>query len=688
MFRMNLPLALIALLGLALPAIAAEPNAQCGAELNYEDADIRAVVDDIAIRTGRTFLLDPRVQGRVTVKSPPDGGLCPDEAWELFQAMLRVNGFVATPLGANKYKIVPIQEAPRSAGPVGAAERGDLVTQIVRLRYIDSREAAANLSQLVNEKGIVAPVRSGNALILVDTAENVARLRKVLDQLDRDTTVYKTIPLQNASAAEVARVVSGLAQQMTNENGGQSSNVSVVPLEASNSILIRAEPSVISRLTGVISQLDEIGGSKSDLSVVFLNHANAEQLAPLLRQIVNSQGGDATGGDAGGGASGATPPAPVSASVGKGRAMIAFDKATNAIIINGDADIQRTLHNVIAQLDIRRPQVLIEAIIVEVSDTTARELGLQYFFTGTKGSTVPFVTTNFQRASPNVLALAGPTLLQTGNLPSNVSSSFGSDLTKAALDALLGINGFGLGGAGQIGDGTVFSAILTAIKQDDTSNVLSTPSVVTLDNQEASLSVGQEIPITTGEAVGDNFQNAFRTVSREQVGTILKVTPQINEGGTVTLKITQETSSVAGQIIQSSTDLITNKREISTTALVDDGDILVIGGLVDDTVQHSEDKVPVLGDIPVAGRLFKHTAHSRTRRNLMVFIRPTILRDEDTARAATTKKLDYLRAKELLSTGRSKSDIDRLIDQVTGTSTGASVKQPSSSGTGSGAGDE
>ena len=212
------------------------------------------------------------------------------------------------------------------------------------------------------------------------------------------------------------------------------------------------------------------------------------------------------------------------------------------------------------------------------------------------------------------------------------------------------------------------------MKQDSTSNVLSTPSIVTLDNQEASLSVGQEIPITTGEAVGDNFANAFRTVSREEVGVILTVTPQINEGGTVTMKITQEISSVAGQIISSSTDLITNKREISTTALVDDGDILVIGGLIDEQTFNTQDKVPLLGDIPIAGNLFKSSARSKERRNLMVFIRPTILRDRETGLAATQKKIDYLQAREMLNRGAPQSDLERLIDQATG------VNRPSPSG--------
>ena len=658
MRRARLKSTISAIAGLAALMQAGVSLAQddsCGAELNYDDADIRAVVDEIAVRTGRTFLLDPRVTGRVTVKSPPNSRLCADEAWELFQAMLRVNGYAATPIGAMRYKIVPVQEAPRAAGPVGEGVGGDLVTEIVRLRYVDAREAAANLSQIINERGVAAPVRTGNAIILVDTADNVVRLKEVLARIDQDTTVYRTIPLNNAAASDVARVVSGLAQEMSEEGGVKTGQVSVVPVEASNSILIRAEPAMINRLSSVIAELDRIGEAKSDLSVVFLSHANAEELTPLLKEIANSQNGGASAASGDG----------QNYSTGRQRAAISFHKPTNSIIISGDADIQRTLQNVISKLDIRRKQVQVEAIIVEVSDKTARELGLQYFLSGTEGSSVPFAATNFKSAQTNILSAAGAALLdgQDGAIDGDVLDS---DVGKAALSSLLGLNGLALGGGGKTAGGTLFGAILTAIKQDTGSNVLSTPSVVTLDNQKATLSVGQEIPITTGEAVGDNLTNAFRTVSREEVGVILEVTPQINDGGTVTLEISQETSSIAGQIIDTSTDLITNKRLITTTALVDDGDILVIGGLVDETTESFQDAVPLLGDIPGVGNLFKTQGKSKTRRNLMVFIRPTILRDQDTARAATQKKLDYVRAKELLYTGQSKSDLDRLIEQVTG----------------------
>lgn len=638
---------------------AAQEN--CGESLNLEDADIRSVVDEIALRTGKKFVLDPRVAGRVTIKSGPNGGLCADEAWELFQTSLRVTGFMAAPVNGDTYKIVPIQESARSAGPVGSGEAGDTVTQIVRLNHIDAREAAANLSQIISERGVVAPVRTGNAVIVVDSSDNVERIRKVLAQLDRDTTVYRTIPLENASASEVARVVANLAQEISEEGASSASKVSVVPVAASNSILIRAEPQILSRLVSVVNELDRIGRAQSDLSVVALNHADAEEIAKLLKEIANSEAEAIQQAEGG---------APQAVGAGSRRANISFHKPTNSVIISGDADIQQTLRKVVEELDVRRAQVQIEAIIVEVTDSTARSLGIEYFLAPTDGKRVPFSATNFSSTTPNILAAAGALLLNPGLLNPGTSTgtgnTLGNTLANTAINSILATNGFIGGGAGKIGDNAVFGAVLTALKKDTESRVLSFPSIVTLDNQEATLSVGQEIPITTGEAVGANLDNQFRTVSREQVGVILEVTPQINEGGTVTMEIRQETSSVAGQILESSTDLITNKREINTTALVDDGDILVIGGLVDNTEQLVEDKVPLLGDIPVAGNLFKSTSRARDRRNLMVFLRPTIIRDRESAGSVTRKKFDYIKAREMLTTGQGKSDMERLIEQVTG----------------------
>ncbi|MEO1242365.1 MAG: type II secretion system secretin GspD [Pseudomonadota bacterium] len=656
----NLMLGLMAGAASIMSVSLAQEN--CDTELNYEDADIRAVIDEIAIRTGRTFILDPAVQGRATIKSPPNGGVCADEAWALFQAMLRVNDFVATPIAADKYRIVPLQEAARTAGPVSADASGsDLVTQIVRLRYVDAREAAANLAQIIGNNGVVSPVRTSNAIILVDTADNVARLQRVLSELDRDTTIYRTIALNNASAIDVARVVSDLAREISEEQGSGQAKFSVTPVEASNSLLVRAEPLLMRRLESVIAELDRFGENASELTVVYLNHSNAEEMAPLLSDVANSVSPDDQEGS------------------GRNRVTVSFHGPTNSLIINGDADIQRTLQNVIAQLDIRRPQVLVEAIIVDISDNTARELGVQYFLTG---DNIPFSATNFSRG-PNILPAAGAALLDGDRFtdvfetPATVVTDDGvttntetegiqSQLATQALQSLIGLQGFSIGGGFDIGDGNIFGGILTALKNDSNSNILSTPSVMTLDNQTARLQVGQEIPITTGETTGDNFQGAFRTVDRQEVGVILEVTPQINEGDSVTMELVQEISSIAGPVIATSTDLITNKREITTTALVDDGEILVIGGLIDDQREIAEEKVPLLGDIPIVGNLFKQSSREQRRRNLMVFIRPTIIRDPDTARAATRRKFDYIRAREILTSGAPISEMERLIDQVTG----------------------
>ncbi|MCB2114378.1 MAG: type II secretion system secretin GspD [Parvularculaceae bacterium] len=650
--------ALLCTAGAMFAAAAAQET--CGEALNLEEADIRSVVDEIAVRTGKKFVIDPRVNGRVTVKSGPNGGLCADEAWELFQAALRVNGFTATPIGADSYRVIPIQEGSRAAGPVGEGAPGDIVTQIVRLNHVDAREAAANLSQIISERGVVAPVRSGNSVILVDSSDNMARLREVLAQLDRDTTIYRTITLENASAAEVARVITNMAQEISEEGAISASKISVVPVAASNSILIRAEPQILSRLSNVVAELDRIGRAQADLSVIALKHADAEEMAALLKEIA-----------AGETAAGVGDQSPTSAAA---RANITFHKATNSVIISGDADIQLTLRKVVEQLDVRRAQVQIEAIIVEVSDRTAKALGIEYLIAPIDGKRIPFTATNFSSTTPNILATAGALLLDPdllkggGSTTSQTDTSLSKTLANTAINSLIATNGFIGGAGGKIGNDAVFGAMLTALKTDTDSKVLSFPSIVTLDNQEAKLSVGQEIPITTGEAVGRDLDNAFRTVSREQVGVILEVTPQINEGGTVTMEIRQETSSVAGPIIATSTDLITNKREISTTALVDDGDILVIGGLVNQDDQLTENKVPLLGDIPLAGNLFKSTSKTRDRRNLMVFLRPTIIHDRASANAATRKKFNYIRARELLATGNSKSELDMLIEQVTGVS--------------------
>ncbi|MEM9262304.1 MAG: secretin N-terminal domain-containing protein, partial [Pseudomonadota bacterium] len=271
-------------------AFAQSADENCQGSINYEDADIAAVVDEIALRTGKKFVISPQVNGRITIKSGPNGKLCPNEAWELFQAALRVNSFIATPINGDSYNIVPLQFGARAPGPVGEkGQPGDFITQIVRLQYVDPRGAAASLAQIVSERGVVNPVNGGRSLILVDTAENVDRMLQVLERLDRDTRVYRTVSLTNASASEVATVVRQLGREIGEEGGGGRNQISVVPVEATNSLIVRAEPQLLGRILSVINELDRIGETTSDVAVIRLAHQDAETLAVTLRELADAQ---------------------------------------------------------------------------------------------------------------------------------------------------------------------------------------------------------------------------------------------------------------------------------------------------------------------------------------------------------------------------------------------------------------
>ncbi len=634
---------------IALPAAAAEAENACDERLNFENMEIGLVIDEMASRTGRKFLVDPRVAGNVTVKSGAEGGLCADEAWELFLAALRVNRFTATPITADTFKIVPAQLGAREAGPVNETNGSGFATQIIRLDHVNAQEAAGSITQIIGETGLVSSVSSTNSVIVVDTPDNIERIRQIVARIDRDSSIVETFTLLNVSASEAAAAVNALARQATEEGAAVgAARVQTTPIISSNRLLVRARPEMMSRVREIISELDAVGGAGASLAVVQLAHADAEPMVRLLGGLAEATVAQ-TGSDA------ALDPASGAAR----RPRLSAYPPTNSIIIYGDAETQRTMKSVIAQLDVRRQQVLVEAIIVEVSDGTARQLGVNYFAADRNGERVLFSSNTFGGAERRLLSDAGRGLLES-------DPDAQEDLAQDALDSLLGLSGFSFGGAATFGSGKIFGAILTAIKEDDQSRVLSFPSVVTLDNEPATLSVGQEIPSTTGETVGDDFTNTVRTVSREEVGVILKVTPHINRGGTITLKIDQESSNVAGQIIDTSTDLITNKRAITTTSVVDDGDILVIGGLVDQSDEKSSSKTPILGDAPLIGNLFRSSSREKTSRNLMVFIRPTIIGTRQAARVATDRKLNFISGQIAAASKGKAPDLLAQIEDVTG----------------------
>ena len=433
-----------------------------------------------------------------------------------------------------------------------------------------------------------------------------------------DPTELRSVRLTNSSAAEMARALQAV---LTTEGQAQ---LQVVPIPSSNTIVLRGENSALNRYAGLLQELDVQATTRRDVVVLPLKFAVADEVLPILQQISASMEGPATTGADGAPAAGR-------------RANIATHKATNSLIISAEPALQEALSDVVRSLDTRRQQVLVEAVIVEVSDAATKELGLQFLVAGNGDNAVPFMSTSYANTAPNLLAVTGALLLPGQASGENANPAL-ADLQSAAVESLLGVSGGLFGVGGKTSNGTILGLIVNALKQDRDSNVLSTPSVMTLDNEKASILVGQQIPVTTGEALGSNNQNPFRTINREDVGVQLEVTPQISAGGAIRLSIRQEVSSIFGPVTTTSTDLITNRREINTVVQVDAGQIIVLGGLIQEDVQKSKDGIPGLRDIPVVGGLFGSESTSRRRTNLMVFLRPTVVSSPEQAREATMRQ--------------------------------------------------
>jgi general secretion pathway protein D len=650
-------LAASAAIALAMPFVAVVPSvAWAQAQvLNVQDADIRVFIQDVGKSTNTTFVIDPRVKGAVSVTS--NGPLNRRELFELFLATLRANNLVAVPAGNGVYRVEPAENAARQPNAAG----GQFATEVFRLRSLDPATAADMLKPLVGPQGQVVANPRGGTVVVADYADNIRRIRALLSQVDQDRASVHTVSLTNSSAREIAQVINDLIAGPGADGKAGRGAVTVVPVESSNSILLRGDADAVQRLLPLITDLDRRAESSDDIRVVFLRHANAEQMLPVLQQLVGqaptapaSSGASraSTSGTGGATAAPATTAASTASIAPAGtRASVARYPGANALIINATPETQRTLAEVIRQLDIRREQVLVEAIVVEVSDDAAKQLGVQFLLGGTNG-TIPFMGTNYTNISPSLFPLAA-----AGN---DADTDASKALRDSAISSLLGAAGVTGGVAGRSGD-VLFGAIINAVKKDSGSNLLSTPSIMTLDNQEARILVGQQVPITTGEVLGDSNSNPFRTIQRQDVGVQLEVKPQINAGGGITLFLRQEVSAVAGPISVGSSELIINKREIETTALVDDGDIVVLGGLLDQNETASTQRVPGLGDVPGLGALFRSKVRERGRTNLMVFIRPRIIKTVADARAVTLPRLDQIRRESQLVTPAGDSSLDAVI---------------------------
>jgi general secretion pathway protein D len=648
--------------------------------VNLRDADVRAFIQDVARATGRSFIIDPRVQGKVTVVS--DRPLDQAGYFELFLSTLRANGLVVTPAAGGAFRVAPLDGA--ATQPSAGQGRDRFETRVVPLNYIDAASALESLRPLVSREGQVTANRSGNAVIVADFADNVARVTALARQLDQDRAAVRVVALKHAGAREIATSLAQVAQGAAEGRGWQ-----VAPVDASNSLVLRGDPATLSKLARTIADLDQAAAAGSDVRVMFLNHADAEKLVPVLQQLVGqpvspasqaaplvqptqSAFGSANAGQPAQAQPATAQPLPAApqgtlgtsgfvpgASIGRGQAVIARYEGANAIVIAAPADVQRRLGEVVRQLDVRREQVLVEAVIVEISDVAAQRLGVQFLLSGTGNSNIPFSVTNYSNAAPNLLAVAGAIVAENRYGQDNATTV---QLRNAAVNSLLNANGGQFGFGGNLGSNAVFGFVVNAVKADTASNVLSTPSVVTLDNAQARILVGQNVPIATGQALSNNFDNAFRTVQRQDIGIQLDVRPQINAGGTIKLTLRQEVSSIAQAVVtQNVPDLIFNKREISTTVTVDDGQIIALGGLIDENERRAIEKVPLLGDIPLLGNLFRSKSRNRTKTNLMVFIRPTIIKGADDAARLTGERYQYVRAEQAIREGTADTSLDALV---------------------------
>jgi general secretion pathway protein D len=678
-------LATAALVGAAQPALAQHV-------LNVRDADIRAFIADAARVTGRTFVVDGRVQGKVTVVA--ERPLSRAEYFEIFLSTLRANGLVAIPLPNGSYRIQPTDGAaaqPSRLGSLGASPNA-LVTEVIRLRYIDASQAIETLRPLVSAQGSVTANRNANSLVVVDFADNVRRVRALIQGIDRDASATRLVHLRNAGAREIAASLQQLGAGEGGANGAPASGgVTVAAFDSSNSIAIRGDAPQVARFAALAEELDSRAASSAEIRVYQLEHADAARLLPTLQQLVGGgsdptpQQPESTAARSGGENGGPAPAAPQQSApqtvngasgsiVTRGPAIVTRYEGANAIIVAANPDVQRQLGELIRQLDTRRQQVLVEAIIVEIGENAARQLGVQFLL---GGENIPFLATNYSNASPNILTLgaaaAGFELSRQsttidGNVVTTTSENpLGNGVIEAAAQQILSATGGFAGFAGDIGRNTVFGAIINAVQADTSSNLLATPHIVTLDNNEARFLVGQEVPITTGEALSDNFDNAFRTVQREEVGIKLTVTPQINGSGEVKLYISQEVSSVAGPVSSRSSDLIINKRLFETVLTVDDGDILSIGGLLNEDERRTIERIPLLSDIPLLGELFRSRSRSRQKTNLMVFIRPTILRDRADNAVMTAQRYTIIRNGQLARNPDLEPEIDLLVRDYLGT---------------------
>ncbi|MYM60828.1 type II secretion system secretin GspD [Vibrio sp. OCN044] len=606
---------------------------------SFKGTDIQEFINIVGRNLEKTIIVDPSVRGKIDVRSYDM--LTEKQYYSFFLNVLEVYGYAVVEMDNGVIKVIKSKDAKTSAIPVvgdGAIGGDAVVTRVVAVRNVSVRELSPLLRQLNDNAGAgnVVHYDPANIILITGRAAVVNRLADIIKRVDQaGDKEIEVVELDNASAAEMVRIVEALNKTTDNKSTPAFLQPKLVADDRTNSILISGDPQVRQRLRKLIKQLDVEMATKGNNRVVYLKYAKADELVDVLKGVSeNLQEEKSTG----------TKGAKTSK---RNEVMISAHEGTNALVLTAPPDIMNSLLDVVSQIDIRRAQVLIEALIVEMSEGDGINLGVQWGSLET-GAVVQYPNSGAQIGQVLVgleEAEDQTTIEQRYNSstqeydPVTITESGSYDTLASALG---GVNGAALSVV--MGDWT---ALISAVSSDTQSNILSSPSITVVDNEEAKFIVGEEVPVITGSQTGSNNDNPFQTVERKDVGVQLTVTPQINEGTSVQLTITQEVSNVLPATTNAAVDVSFAKRQLNTTVMVEDGQMIVLGGLIDEQTTESESKVPLLGDIPYLGRLFKSTSSQKTKRNLMVFIKPTIMRDGLTADGITQRKYNFIRAEQL-----------------------------------------
>lgn len=603
---------------------------------SFKGTDIQEFINIVGRNLEKTIIVDPSVRGKIDVRSYDV--LNEEQYYSFFLNVLEVYGYAVVEMDNGVLKVIRAKDSKTAAIPVlgdGTAQGDSVITRVVAVRNVSVRELSPLLRQLINNAGAgnVVHYDPANIILITGRAAVVNRLAEIIKRVDQaGDKEIELVELRNASAAEMVRIVEALNKSANQKSTPEFLEPKIVADERTNAILISGDPKVRARLKRLIRQLDVEMASKGNNRVVYLKNAKAEDLVDVLKGVSDNLQAEKQAGQQGSAAQ-------------RGEVVIAAHAATNALVLTAPPDIMNALQDVIAQLDIRRAQVLIEALIVEMSEGDGINLGVQWGSLetgavvqyGNTGAQIGQVLVGLEEAEDSETVTA--VYDDDGNFLRNETTTEQGDFSTLAA-ALSGVNGAAVSLV--MGDWT---ALISAVASDSNSNILSSPSITVMDNGEASFIVGEEVPVITGATAGSNNDNPFQTVDRKEVGIKLKVVPQINEGDSVQLNIEQEVSNVLGA--NGAVDVRFAKRQLNTSVMIQDGQMLVLGGLVDERALESESKVPLLGDIPVLGHLFKSTSTQTEKRNLMVFIKPTIIRDGMTADGITQRKYNFIRAEQL-----------------------------------------